>query len=71
MGPVRIDGGAWVGLIVDDAALTPEWICHVLVPILLDPQLVAEMSAAAASLGSRDTDEWLAARVMDIMDGVP
>ncbi len=66
--PIERAGG---GLIVDDAALTPEWICDVLVPILLDPQLVAEMSAAAARLGSRDTDDWLAARVMDIMDGRP
>ena len=64
--PIERVGG---GLIIDDAALTPEWICGVLLPILLDPQLVAEMSAAAASLGSRDTDEWLAATVLDIMDG--
>jgi len=64
--PIERAGG---GLIVDDAALSPEWICDVLVPILLDPQLVAEMSEAAASLGSGDTDEWLAATVIDIMRG--
>jgi UDP-N-acetylglucosamine--N-acetylmuramyl-(pentapeptide) pyrophosphoryl-undecaprenol N-acetylglucosamine transferase len=62
--PIERAGG---GLIVDDAALTPEWICEVLVPILLDPPLVAQMSEAAASLGSGDTDEWLAGRVLQIM----
>jgi UDP-N-acetylglucosamine--N-acetylmuramyl-(pentapeptide) pyrophosphoryl-undecaprenol N-acetylglucosamine transferase len=64
--PIEQAGGA---LIVDDAALTPAWICEVLVPILLDPPLVAEMSKAAASLGSRDTDTWLAAEVIDILNG--
>jgi UDP-N-acetylglucosamine--N-acetylmuramyl-(pentapeptide) pyrophosphoryl-undecaprenol N-acetylglucosamine transferase len=64
--PIERAGG---GLIVDDAVLTPDWICDVLIPILLDPQLVTEMSEAAAGLGSRDTGDWLAAEVIDIMAG--
>jgi UDP-N-acetylglucosamine--N-acetylmuramyl-(pentapeptide) pyrophosphoryl-undecaprenol N-acetylglucosamine transferase len=64
--PIERAGG---GLIVDDAALSPDWILDVLVPILLDPQLVAQMSEAAAGLGSRDTGDWLAAEVLDIMAG--
>jgi UDP-N-acetylglucosamine--N-acetylmuramyl-(pentapeptide) pyrophosphoryl-undecaprenol N-acetylglucosamine transferase len=64
--PIERAGG---GLIVDDAALTPAWIRDVLVPIMLDTPLVAAMSEAAAELGSRDTDEWLAAEVINIMAG--
>ncbi|MBO0775718.1 MAG: UDP-N-acetylglucosamine--N-acetylmuramyl-(pentapeptide) pyrophosphoryl-undecaprenol N-acetylglucosamine transferase [Actinobacteria bacterium] len=65
--PIERAGG---GLIVDDAALSPEWICDVLIPLLLDPQYVAGMSAAAASLGSsRDAADWLAAEVIGIMRG--
>jgi hypothetical protein len=30
---------------------------------------VAQMSEAAAGLGSRDTGDWLAAEVLDIMAG--
>lgn len=66
--PIEHAGG---GIIVDDAVLCPEWIHDVLIPVLLDPQLVADMSAAAASLGSRDAGEWLAAEVMDIVRGRP
>jgi UDP-N-acetylglucosamine--N-acetylmuramyl-(pentapeptide) pyrophosphoryl-undecaprenol N-acetylglucosamine transferase len=62
--PIERAGG---GLIVDDAVLSPDWIIDVLVPILLDPQLVAEMSENAARLGSRHADEWLAAEVMDVL----
>jgi UDP-N-acetylglucosamine--N-acetylmuramyl-(pentapeptide) pyrophosphoryl-undecaprenol N-acetylglucosamine transferase len=64
--PIERAGG---GLIVDDAALSPEWIAEVLIPVLLDPGLVASMSAAAASLGSRDAGDWLAAEVLDILYG--
>ena len=65
--PIEEAGG---GLIVADAMLSPEWITEVLIPVLLDQQLVASMSAAAASLGSRDAGEWLAAEVLDIIGGV-
>jgi UDP-N-acetylglucosamine--N-acetylmuramyl-(pentapeptide) pyrophosphoryl-undecaprenol N-acetylglucosamine transferase len=64
--PIERAGG---GLVVDDAVLSPEWIEEVLIPVLLDPQLVASMSAAAASLGSRDAGDWLAAEVLDIVRG--
>jgi UDP-N-acetylglucosamine--N-acetylmuramyl-(pentapeptide) pyrophosphoryl-undecaprenol N-acetylglucosamine transferase len=62
--PIERAGG---GLIVDDAVLSPDWIIDVLVPILLDPQLVAEMSEASARLGSRHADEWLATEIMEIL----
>jgi UDP-N-acetylglucosamine--N-acetylmuramyl-(pentapeptide) pyrophosphoryl-undecaprenol N-acetylglucosamine transferase len=64
--PIERAGG---GLIVEDAALTPEWIRDVLVPVLLDPDLVAAMSEAASEMGARDSDEWLAAEVLDVMRG--
>ena len=62
--PIERGGG---GLIVEDAALTPEWIRDVLVPILLDPDLVAAMSRSAADMGARESDEWLAAEVLHAM----
>jgi len=66
--PIADIGG---GVIVDDAALTPEWIADTLLPILLDPELVSAMSRAAAGAGRRDADRWLAAEVINIMRGVP
>ena len=66
--PIERVGG---GIIVDDAVLSPQWICEVLVPVMLDTPLVAGMSAAAARLGSRDTDDRLAAEVMNIIAGRP
>ncbi len=62
--PIERAGG---GLIVGDAALTPEWIRDVLVPILLDPDLVAAMSRSAADMGARESDAWLATEVLDVM----
>jgi UDP-N-acetylglucosamine--N-acetylmuramyl-(pentapeptide) pyrophosphoryl-undecaprenol N-acetylglucosamine transferase len=62
--PIERAGG---GLIVADAALTPEWIRDELVPILLDPDLVAAMSQSAADMGARESDEWLAAEVLHAM----
>jgi UDP-N-acetylglucosamine--N-acetylmuramyl-(pentapeptide) pyrophosphoryl-undecaprenol N-acetylglucosamine transferase len=64
--PIEEAGG---GLIVSDADLSPEWIRDMLLPILLDAKLVAAMSAAAASIGARDADSWLAREVMAIMQG--
>jgi len=63
--PVERVGG---GLIVDDASLSPEWIRAVLLGVLLDHELVASMSRAAASIGSRDADIALAARVLEVSD---
>jgi UDP-N-acetylglucosamine--N-acetylmuramyl-(pentapeptide) pyrophosphoryl-undecaprenol N-acetylglucosamine transferase len=62
--PIERAGG---GIIVDDAALSPRWICEVLLPVILDSPLVAGMSEAAARLGSRHADDRLAAEVMNII----
>jgi UDP-N-acetylglucosamine--N-acetylmuramyl-(pentapeptide) pyrophosphoryl-undecaprenol N-acetylglucosamine transferase len=62
--PIERAGG---GLIVADAELSPQWICEVLLPVMLDTPLVAGMSAAAARLGSRHADDRLAAEVMNII----
>jgi UDP-N-acetylglucosamine--N-acetylmuramyl-(pentapeptide) pyrophosphoryl-undecaprenol N-acetylglucosamine transferase len=63
--PVERAGG---GLIVDDASLSHEWIRNVLIGILLDHELVASMSRAAAGMGSRDADIRLAKQVLTIAD---
>jgi UDP-N-acetylglucosamine--N-acetylmuramyl-(pentapeptide) pyrophosphoryl-undecaprenol N-acetylglucosamine transferase len=62
--PIEQAGG---GLMVADAQLSPQWICEVLLPVMLDTPLVAGMSAAAARLGSRHADDRLAAEVMNII----
>jgi UDP-N-acetylglucosamine--N-acetylmuramyl-(pentapeptide) pyrophosphoryl-undecaprenol N-acetylglucosamine transferase len=64
--PVERAGG---GLIVDDASLTQEWIRNVLIGVLLDHELVASMSRAAAGMGSRDADIRLAKQVLAVADG--
>jgi UDP-N-acetylglucosamine--N-acetylmuramyl-(pentapeptide) pyrophosphoryl-undecaprenol N-acetylglucosamine transferase len=64
--PIADVGG---GIIVDDAQLSPEWITDTLLPVLLDPELVAAMSHAAAGVGRRDADRRLAAAVIDVMRG--
>jgi UDP-N-acetylglucosamine--N-acetylmuramyl-(pentapeptide) pyrophosphoryl-undecaprenol N-acetylglucosamine transferase len=65
--PIADVGG---GLIVDDAALTPEWIADTLLPVLLDSELVAAMSRAAAGAGRRDADRRLAAEVFAVLRDV-
>ena len=55
-GPVVAAGG---GLMVQDAACTPDWVRSALVPLLGDPARLAAMGAAAASSGRRDADERL------------
>jgi UDP-N-acetylglucosamine--N-acetylmuramyl-(pentapeptide) pyrophosphoryl-undecaprenol N-acetylglucosamine transferase len=62
--PIADHGG---GIIVDDAALSPGWIADTLLPVLLDPELVAAMSRAAAGAGRRDADQRLAAEVFAVM----
>lgn len=59
--PIEEAGG---GLIIDNADLSPEWIGEVLLPILLDGELVAAMGRAAAATGNRDADADLAALVL-------
>jgi UDP-N-acetylglucosamine--N-acetylmuramyl-(pentapeptide) pyrophosphoryl-undecaprenol N-acetylglucosamine transferase len=62
--PVVQRGG---GLLVDDAELTADWIKATLLPVLLNIDQVAGMSEAAAALGRRDADRWLAKAVIDII----
>ncbi|NUP46550.1 MAG: undecaprenyldiphospho-muramoylpentapeptide beta-N-acetylglucosaminyltransferase [Catenulispora sp.] len=52
--PVVQAGG---GLLVDDAALTPDWFAANVLPLLLDPQRLTEMSQAAGRFGIRDADD--------------
>ncbi len=63
--PVERAGG---GLIVDDAVVSPEWVRNVLLRVLLDHDLVASMSRAAASVGHPNADRALAGRVLDLAD---
>ena len=55
--PIVRAGG---GLMVEDAGLTPEWIRDTLLPILLDPERVAAMSAGGRGAGrqGRATPRW-------------
>ena len=62
--PIVQRGG---GLLVDDAELTPEWIRVSLLPVLTNIDQVAGMSEAAAALGRKDADRWLAKAVIDIV----
>lgn len=48
------------GILVDDSALTPQWIEEVLVPLVTDGPRIAEMARAAATIGEREADERLA-----------
>ena len=57
-----VDAGG--GLLVQDAALTPEWVCGTVPGLLRDPGRLASMSAAAADLVPRDADEQLARMVL-------
>jgi UDP-N-acetylglucosamine--N-acetylmuramyl-(pentapeptide) pyrophosphoryl-undecaprenol N-acetylglucosamine transferase len=66
--PIERAGG---GLIVADATLSPEWIRDALLPVLLDSELVAVMSRAAAGAGYRDADSRLAAHVIGLLRGGP
>ncbi|YAL84378.1 undecaprenyldiphospho-muramoylpentapeptide beta-N-acetylglucosaminyltransferase [Dermacoccaceae bacterium W4C1] len=58
-------GGAAV---VEDSALTPAWVHEHVLPLLKDPQKLAAMSAAAASVGRRDADVRLADLVLRVLD---
>jgi len=62
--PIVAGGG---GMIVDDADLSADWIREMLLPVLLDIDLVANMSEAAAALGRADADRWLAKEVIDVV----
>jgi UDP-N-acetylglucosamine--N-acetylmuramyl-(pentapeptide) pyrophosphoryl-undecaprenol N-acetylglucosamine transferase len=62
--PIVQRGG---GLLVDDAELTADWIKTTLLPVLTNIDQVAVMSEAAAALGRRDADRWLAKAVIDVV----
>jgi UDP-N-acetylglucosamine--N-acetylmuramyl-(pentapeptide) pyrophosphoryl-undecaprenol N-acetylglucosamine transferase len=48
------------GLLVDDTALTPDWVRTTLVPLLGDPPRLDAMAVASAATGERGADELLA-----------
>jgi UDP-N-acetylglucosamine--N-acetylmuramyl-(pentapeptide) pyrophosphoryl-undecaprenol N-acetylglucosamine transferase len=48
------------GLLVEDRALTPEWVDDTLVPLLADTPRLQAMAAAASGVGERGADEALA-----------
>lgn len=56
--------GAGGGVLVDDAACTPDWVRSELVPLLADPARLDSMGSAAAAFGRRDADE----RVADMIE---
>jgi len=62
--PVVAHGG---GLLVEDDQLTADWIVGVLLPVLTNIDQVAAMSEAAAALGRKDADRWLAKAVFDVV----
>jgi UDP-N-acetylglucosamine--N-acetylmuramyl-(pentapeptide) pyrophosphoryl-undecaprenol N-acetylglucosamine transferase len=62
--PVVQRGG---GMLVEDAELSADWIKNSLLPVLTNIDQVAVMSEAAATLGSKDADRWLANAVIDIV----
>jgi UDP-N-acetylglucosamine--N-acetylmuramyl-(pentapeptide) pyrophosphoryl-undecaprenol N-acetylglucosamine transferase len=64
--PIVDRGG---GLLLDETELSSQWIRTELLPRLVDIDLVANMSEAAASLGRADADRWLAKEVIDIVRG--
>jgi UDP-N-acetylglucosamine--N-acetylmuramyl-(pentapeptide) pyrophosphoryl-undecaprenol N-acetylglucosamine transferase len=60
--PVVDAGGA---LLVQDAALTPEWVGGTVPALACDPARLAAMSVAASDVIARDADETLAGMVLD------
>ena len=53
------------GLLVDDADFRPDYVRSTVVGLLRDPDRLAAMGAAAASLGHRDADEALVEMVLE------
>jgi UDP-N-acetylglucosamine--N-acetylmuramyl-(pentapeptide) pyrophosphoryl-undecaprenol N-acetylglucosamine transferase len=62
--PIVQHGG---GLLVEDAELTADWIKTALLPVLTNIDQVAGMSEAAAAMGRKDADRWLAKAVIEIV----
>jgi UDP-N-acetylglucosamine--N-acetylmuramyl-(pentapeptide) pyrophosphoryl-undecaprenol N-acetylglucosamine transferase len=57
-----VDAGG--GLLVQDGALTPEWVAATVPSLVTDTERLSAMSAAAAHLIPRDADEQLARMVL-------
>lgn len=58
-----VDAGG--GLLVDDAAVTPEWVQANVPPLLTDPARLRAMGEAARGLIPLDADEKLARMILD------
>ena len=58
-----VDAGG--GLLVEDAALDAAYLTSTVLPLLLDPARLAEMSLAAAGLGHRHADDALADLILE------
>jgi len=54
------------GLMVEDAALTSDWIAAHLIPLLTDPARLAAMSHAAKGIIKTDADEVLARMILEV-----
>ena len=57
------------GVLVDDSAVTADWIRHVLLPLLGDGGRLDSMATAAAAAGHRDGDDRLADLVHRAAEG--
>lgn len=64
-----VDAGG--GLLVEDAAMNPDWVAGSLVPLVRDPGRMSEMARAAAAAGERGGDELLATLVHDAVRSGP
>jgi UDP-N-acetylglucosamine--N-acetylmuramyl-(pentapeptide) pyrophosphoryl-undecaprenol N-acetylglucosamine transferase len=62
--PIVQRGG---GLLVADAELSADWIRTALLPVLTNIDQVAGMSEAAAAMGRKDADRWLAKAVIEVV----
>ncbi|HEU5242433.1 MAG TPA: undecaprenyldiphospho-muramoylpentapeptide beta-N-acetylglucosaminyltransferase [Ornithinibacter sp.] len=62
-----VDAGG--GLLVADAAMTPEWVAASVPALATDSERLARMGAAAAALIPRDADEKLARIVLEVGEG--
>lgn len=59
------------GIVVADAAFTPEWVLDHVLPLLSDPAALACMSEASASVGTRDGAARMADLVRDAVAARP
>jgi UDP-N-acetylglucosamine--N-acetylmuramyl-(pentapeptide) pyrophosphoryl-undecaprenol N-acetylglucosamine transferase len=64
--PVVEAGG---GLLCEDADLTPAYIESTVLPLVRDPNRIAQMSHAAAGYGIRDGDEQLRNYLLEVVGG--